>query len=213
MMKTCNLCNDSVERIINNDHPTCVGNMKLPRHQVIFTDECGDHLLKIAAEKGSIHSVQKLIQLKFNINSISGSAAVSPLQIACHRGHYDVVNYLLKSGAIVDQKNNLGYTALHYACQRGSVDCATLLIKKFANVNAMTAYGCTPLYLACEANQLACAKLLLENYANPNAENIFYFTPITVAFHAGHKECVALLKSHGAKHAIEDEQHDPQILY
>lgn len=43
------------------------------------------------------------------------SSGKSGLQVACHQGHREVVQFLLTSGADMSQQDEDGDTALHYA--------------------------------------------------------------------------------------------------
>lgn len=67
-----------------------------------------------------------------------------PVQIACRAGHADIVQALVAKGAILDQKNNTGATALMYAAAGGFDNICKMLLDAGADVrvedkNAKTA--------------------------------------------------------------------------
>ena len=48
----------------------------------------------------------------------------TPLLVACHRGHAEIVTKLLAANANVDQADNHGATPLIVACQKGHTEVA-----------------------------------------------------------------------------------------
>ena len=68
---------------------------------------------------------------------------------------------LLKAGADVARRNNVGSMSLHSACIGGHAEIVRELLAKGADKEAVTNDGNTPLILACEHGHLAAAKLLI----------------------------------------------------
>ena len=67
----------------------------------------------------------------------------------------DVVHFLLRSGAFVNEPNSEGNTALHYACvselpHRNYAETLRQLLNSGADINARNDRGDTPLHLAAE---------------------------------------------------------------
>lgn len=62
----------------------------------------------------------------------------TPLHIACHHGHINMVRLLIEQGAEVNPSTVAGYTPLHQAAQQGHVLVINLLLKNKANPNAVT---------------------------------------------------------------------------
>lgn len=61
----------------------------------------------------------------------------APLHIACEKGHFHVVKYLVETTDpfYVNYKdNNTGYTALHAACEKRQIKIASYLIYKNADL-------------------------------------------------------------------------------
>ncbi|KAG6336252.1 hypothetical protein ID866_2829 [Astraeus odoratus] len=82
--------------------------------------------------------------------------------------HYEVVQFLLQSGAPPDVPDIVGHTALHYACTppHGNVRLAKLLLEHGANVNAQNRYGEVPLFFPCQGGDAKLVELLMEHDAD-----------------------------------------------
>ncbi|XP_035686984.1 uncharacterized protein LOC118423102 [Branchiostoma floridae] len=82
----------------------------------------------------------------------------------------DSVRLLIQKGAVVDQKDMLGFTPLFYCTGRKpNVEVARVLIEEgHADVNARTNTLSTPLHGAALQGNHDCLKLLLKHGADPN---------------------------------------------
>jgi ankyrin repeat protein len=69
------------------------------------------------------------------INELDSKLGWAPIYRAVICGHYNVTEYLLKSGADPNTKNKLGETPLHQAADNGQHDLATVLLKHGADPN------------------------------------------------------------------------------
>ncbi|RPB26500.1 hypothetical protein L211DRAFT_820876, partial [Terfezia boudieri ATCC MYA-4762] len=65
----------------------------------------------------------------------------TPLHLAAWKGHPDMVDELIKEGAIIDADDNSNRSPLHWAAQGGNLDVVTSLIQKGANTKVLDAYG------------------------------------------------------------------------
>ncbi len=97
----------------------------------------------------------------------------TPLIVATPHGQLETIQYLIEHGANVNDKEDLGNTALHYAASNGNLATAEYLIKHGADVNASNTHGDTPLLEAIVGREYehAIVELLLNNGANINARN------------------------------------------
>ena len=77
-------------------------------------------------------------------------AGSTPLMVAAHKGHAEVVKKLILAGAKVDMQNANGNTALHHAATHNHIQCGILLAEAGASVRAESKRSIpkTPLDLA-----------------------------------------------------------------
>ncbi|XP_019860059.1 PREDICTED: transient receptor potential cation channel subfamily A member 1 homolog isoform X2 [Amphimedon queenslandica] len=120
----------------------------------------------------------------------------TPLNIACFKGHTEIVKLLLEHGADFNVTNNKGQgrTPLGIACVQGHTEVVKLLLKHKADFNDVTDdNGNTPLSNACKPGHMEIVELLLEHGANSNVTNNKGYTPLSIACYKGHTEIVKLL--------------------
>lgn len=73
--------------------------------------------------------------------------------------HPEIVDYLVKKGANLDQADLQGYTAFHYACSLGHME---VLKQVLIDVNKATTNGLTPLILASGKGHIEVVRYLIE---------------------------------------------------
>ncbi|GIL49384.1 hypothetical protein Vafri_5748 [Volvox africanus] len=109
---------------------------------------------------------------------------LTPLSLACKKGHAHVVTFLLTQGADPWVKDRMmGRTALHHAARANHPDCIeTILSSNMVQqtsgpdtspsklVDHPTNSGYTPLHYAVAAHSREAAAVLLRHGANPNAK-------------------------------------------
>ncbi len=143
---------------------------------------------------------------KININ-ILNEWGVSPLQAAIHINSFDLVQYLIKQGANIEQasQNNKGYVKpLHLAVLYDNEKIIRFLIKQDANINSQTEDGDTPLILAAEKGLIDTSQILLEAGANINATNKYKQTALHASVFHAHNQNTRLLIEAGADVNIQD---------
>lgn len=86
------------------------------------------------------------------IKDTKTNSGYTPLHIACHQGHINMVRLLIEHGAEVNPVTSAGYTPLHQAAQQGHVLVINLLLKNKANPNAVTNVSTICLLLLCTTN-------------------------------------------------------------
>lgn len=91
---------------------------------------------------------------------------MNALHLASKDGHVEIVEELLKRGAVVDAATKKGNTALHIASLAGQEEVVKLLVQHGASVNVQSQNGFTPLYMAAQENHDNVVKYLLANGAN-----------------------------------------------
>jgi ankyrin repeat protein len=99
-----------------------------------------------AAYDGEITKVKKLYDEGADINAESKSNyGHTALTTSANSGKIEVVEFLLKKGVDVNQKNGMKSSALSSALTGGKVEMVKLLISKGANVNESDGNGNTHL--------------------------------------------------------------------
>jgi ankyrin repeat protein len=171
------------------------------------SDVGGDKLkptptLAVAAEKGDLAKVKKLLASGVDINS-RGQYRQTALQKAILYEQFQLAVLLVDCGADVNATDQYGDTPLATAVMSGNLAMVRRLIKAGANVNCADKEGVTPLMWAANRGSAPIVKLLLEHGANPNAKNRVKDneggTPLTYVQSRKHQEIIDLLIAHGAK--------------
>jgi hypothetical protein len=105
---------------------------------------------------------------------------------------------LIKRGASMHAKDNMGRTPLHFACHHGHLDTALALIKRGANIHDKSNDGRTPLHFASNNGQLDTALALIERGANMHAKDNNGWTPLHLASCNGYLNTAMALIERGA---------------
>ena len=75
-------------------------------------------------------------------------AGYTPLHVASHFGHQNMIRFLLSHGANVNAVTSQGYTPLHQAAQQGHQKIISQLLEQKASPNIVTNQGQTALSIA-----------------------------------------------------------------
>ena len=114
---------------------------------------------------------------------------VTPLEFAvANNPSYSIIELLIKKGADINKKNEIGETPLIFGLKRGkfSYETIKLLIEKGADINAKDQDGRTPLMTALfERASDEIIKLLIEKGADVNAKDEDEWTPLMYALSEG----------------------------
>jgi ankyrin repeat protein len=115
-------------------------------------DNDGDTTLHTAAQAGDIDMVRLLISKKAKV-SVKNNAGKSALDLACAGNKSNVIEHLLKSGAICEPDAS-GRTELHEAIEGGcDAEIVKLFVSKGVNVNAKDNDGFS-MFLFCHLQKL-----------------------------------------------------------
>jgi len=144
--------------------------------------------------------VERLLAAKADVNAGDpANFGMTPLQLACNQGHFDVVKLLLAAGADVDQSANVdGLTPLHWACNNGYHRVAELLFKHGVDVDKANHASQTALHTACTNGDVAAVKILLAAGADAEKADANGDTPLHYACHGNRVDVVKLLLEHRA---------------
>jgi len=104
----------------------------------------GSHgVLLEAAHDGDLDTVCHELDLGVNVNCTNEHGS-TPLLLASLRGHFRVVDILIKRGGSVQKPGPAHWTPLHAACYYGHVGVVCLLLANKANPKARNADGMLP---------------------------------------------------------------------
>mmetsp|Transcript_40549 Transcript_40549/g.79853 ORF Transcript_40549/g.79853 Transcript_40549/m.79853 type:complete len:584 (-) Transcript_40549:82-1833(-) len=158
--------------------------------------------LHAAARLNQGSRVRDLIAAGAAVNQTATNGyGVTPLFVAAHEGHAEVVSLLLEGGADVNQAmTNDGTTPLLIAADEGHAEVLSLLLGGGADVNqAKTSDGTTPLLIAALEGHAEVLSFLLEGGADINQATMDDgTTPLFAAAFEGCAEVVSLLLEGGA---------------
>ena len=144
--------------------------------------------------KGNTQDAKEEIENGVDVN-IPGAQQRTPLHKAVGGSHADIVDLLLKAGALPEVLDKGGKTPLHWAALVDSVPCAKILLEQGkADINAKTKSGATCCHLAAEDNKLEVLAYFIEMEADGDALNNKGLTPFDVAKKKGHKEAMKVLR-------------------
>jgi len=186
-------------------------------------DKRGLTPLFMAARAGNLRIVKMLVERGANINPPAAGGWVTPLSWAAENGFTDVVDYLLESGAVADDKNrwliqfsvtkglarlfnalsdkgvkfelrnNNGGNIIHLAAEGGSVNIIEALLKNNIDINQPDRYGWTPLHYAVYNDREDAVKFLLVKGATINSMDLAGKTPLNIAVSRGNLNIADIL--------------------
>ena len=154
-------------------------------------------LLIMASKLGKINAVRLLLKYGASINRANG-VLNTPIDVACHAGHLDIVILLHNRGADVDNPGILRLT-----CRNDHVEIVRYLLDHGTDISRnLRAYG-KALVAACKSGHLKVAQLLVErgayvNYLGDDYEDEEDRNPLTAACYGNHFEVAKYLVSIGA---------------
>ena len=130
----------------------------------------GDRL-GTAAERGDTQQVVKLLKKGVDPNFQNAASLVTPLGVACERGHLGVVGALLDARADPELATREGYRPIHAAAQFGKHRVVSELVERGGcDVDAPCPLHDTfPLWIATYFNHLETVDVLLRAGADPMA--------------------------------------------
>lgn len=154
-----------------------------------------------AAASGDNDEVAAILSMDNRLTRVLDADGWTPLHLAAHYGHTDVVETLLANNADVNARsgNAMRNQPLHAAAAGRRVEAARLLIESGADVNGTQAGGFVPLHSAAQNGDLALVQLLLSRGADVNARSDDGRTALSLAEGAGHAEVARVLRERGAK--------------
>ncbi len=127
-----------------------------PKINVNALNAVGESSLMLAALKGQLDMVDKLVKKGADVNKTSWT----PLHYAASNGHTDVIRLLLENHAYIDAESPNGSTPLMMASQYGNPQSVKLLLDEGADPLLKNQMGLTALQFAQRGNRPDSAELL-----------------------------------------------------
>ncbi|XP_071141706.1 ankyrin-1-like [Mytilus edulis] len=160
----------------------------------------------LVCENGQYNTVKFLLDLKDQTlnrcvdTTIKDGTGLSVIQVACLKGHTEVVKLLMEVGMNVNDTTNKSYTPLHLACQRGHYDTVNVLL----NLNGQSLNSCVDtkmkdkdgwsvLHTACYYGQHKIVKLMIEIGMNVNDTTNTGCSPLYLSCQNGNYDTVKFL--------------------
>ncbi|KAM4712547.1 ankyrin repeat domain-containing protein 6b isoform 2-T2 [Anableps anableps] len=153
--------------------------------------------LLIASHKGQADNVVQLINKGAKVAVTKYGR--SPLHLAAHKGHLEVVRILLKAGCDLDIQDDGEQTALHRAAVVGNTDIISALIQEGCALERQDKDGNTTLHEVSWHGFSQSVKLLVKAGANVHAKNKAGNTALHLACQNGHTQSSKVLLLGGSR--------------
>jgi len=156
-------------------------------------------------ERGKTHA--ELLQAR-------ALSLATPLMQAALNGDINAMDTLLNTGAAVNEKNQMGFTALDYASRAippyfdkadGNAEAVLFLLDHGADIEAAGEGGITPLMSSAAKGNSELAAILLDRGADVNKVSPYGWTALAEAVLFQQEDAVNFLLQHGANPNAEIE--------
>ena len=172
--------------------------------------ENGWTALQWAVYLGNKEIIAYLIQKKANLNIYDGS---TPLISAISRGHFDVVQLLIESGADLMQKDSKGFLPHHHAMFKSSLETLTLLKEKGVDIFTQLPSGLSPLAFAVQNNYYKLARFYINLGVDPNTSTAKKLYPLQWAAKNGYDALAKKMINNGAVIDVKDDYGLTPLMY
>ncbi|XP_072264738.1 ankyrin repeat domain-containing protein 6 [Pyxicephalus adspersus] len=162
--------------------------------------------LLVAAYKGQVDNVVQLINKGAKVAVTKHGR--TPLHLAAHKGHLNVVQILLKAGCELNIQDDGHQTALHRAAVVGHSDILAVLIQEGCALDRQDKDGNTALHEAAWHGFSQSVKLLVKAGANVLAKNKAGNTPLHLACQNGHSQSCRVLLLAGSRADLKNHAGD-----
>lgn len=172
------------------------------KHGYRLTDPMAEynnwHLISYAVAEGNIAMVQEILNRGYDVNQKDNSGSTPIMVVASNA---EMLNFLLKKGANINDANKFKMTLLSYVVQDGNVEQAKLLISKGAKINTKHENGMTLMHYAALSGNPEMFKFLAKKGLDMNAKDKNGKTPLDYAWESEFSDADTLkaLKEAGAK--------------
>ncbi|MFW5693983.1 MAG: ankyrin repeat domain-containing protein [Alkalispirochaeta sp.] len=144
-------CISMIHRSVDRDDLSGVRNEVEAGVPVESTDYRDKTPLLMAAEQGRMDIVRYLVEeaeADVNATTPESRGEITPLRYAITNEDYEMVRYLVRNGADVNQANRAGWTPIMTAARTGNREILGFLLDEGADLHARTEDGTTPVRVA-----------------------------------------------------------------
>ena len=202
-----------IKAILANDNPSITRFLDVKKVDVNLRDWDNMTAVIAASGQGNYDLVVKLVS-KYNANiHLVDKDYITALMEACRSGNVQLVEFLLKHGAKVEETASSGVTALWLAAGEGHLEIVKLLLNHGGDANNARSDGITALMVASAGGHVDVVEELLRAGAIADAKDSVGLTALINAAENGTVPLVKLLLEHGASvHVLSDTGFTPLII-
>ena len=178
--------------------------------KIIIEEKKNGMKLGIAAHDGKTEEVRSLISShNVDVNFEYGKYYSTPLVEAAAKGHNEIVQILLDSGADIDKGDYCSRTPLWFSAWCGRCDVMETLLDGGADPNKADEYGRTPLQCVARNGRNDVTKtkgiqLLIDRGAKPNKADAYGRYPLYYAKRQCRPEVIRILGYYHTMTALEE---------
>ncbi|XP_067653296.1 ankyrin repeat domain-containing protein 50-like [Haliotis asinina] len=155
----------------------------------------GDNVLHIACYGGHLDVVKYLLSLNSIKINRRGRKKMTPVMVAASQGHKEVVELLVKRGADLSLRAQMG-SILHTACSRGHFDVVKYLLSlNSVDINSRGVSNRTPVMVAAYEGHKDVVELLVKHGADMSLTSRFGNNILYLACEQGYSDIVKYLLS------------------
>ena len=147
-----------------------------------------------AAEANDVGKVRAMLTSGNNVNEVEDDTQRTGLHESAINGNLQIAAILIKAGARIDARDNLGNTPLLYAADHDHLEMAKLLLDVGAQIDAENKNGMTALMVAAKDGEVEMVRSLLARGANPNKSDYTGRDALGWALDSHRQALVVLLK-------------------
>ncbi|XP_065081217.1 ankyrin repeat domain-containing protein 49 [Ochlerotatus camptorhynchus] len=140
-----------------------------------------------AAGENKLEVLEEVIGKKPSIVNVIDSDGYTPLHKACYNNNVEMAKLLLRHGANLEARTELGWTPLHSACKWNNAECVALLLQHGADINAHSQGDQTPLHITATVSNCrsTLVTLLMDDRVKPGLLNNSEETAADIAKRGG----------------------------
>ena len=137
-------------------------------------------------------------RVRRKLDPVDASGA-TPLMLAAHNGHAEVVRRLVELGSDAGIRDARGRTALHHGAEGGNAQVVEALISGGADADNLDSFGESALHLAAARGHAESVEILLDAGVSPSLhDGMFGSTPLHKAARGNHADAARALLMGGA---------------